>query len=215
VGALNYLQAAARLHQTKPAYASEETTEVAKNAFDIVCKQITQTNMSLKQAADAFMFGTLEEVPEEVEMQWTEVILGLIKKGGALDHEALLESAVGLQTLLATDASSYSSLQRYIMMNLMVDLAIPLSELNASWLPVVATNAESLSLNPFCWDAYNDSETDPGCFNTAVATALSIYSQLGDEEGVQRVMERANSHPEAVKNSKHWVLPQNSKKTVI
>lgn len=208
VGALHYLQAAARLHQTKPDYASEEVTDVAKKAFEGVCKEITQTDMSLKQAADAFMFGTLEEVSEQLEMQWSQVILGLIKKGGALDHDALLESAVGLQELLATNATSYSSLQRYIMMSLIVDLAIPLSEVDESWLPVAATNAESLSLNPYCWDAYNDSESSPGCFNTAVATALSTYGKLGDEESVQRVIERANAHPEAVKNSKHWVLPQ-------
>jgi tetratricopeptide (TPR) repeat protein len=188
IGALRYFQQAARLYEK-----DFPEQDLAKVAFDDICRHLSRIGLSLDQMRDAFIYGTLAHVPPDVELLWTRVIGTLVIKGGALDHEALVNSALALEELFSLEGMRFSQLQRFLMLHLMMDLARPISEVDDTFLPVAATYAEYLQYDQYCLYSYNESETDLGCFNTATETAVFAYREMEDEESVQRVTARAES----------------------
>ena len=129
------------------------------------------------------MHGTLAHVPPDVEFMWTRVIGILVIKAGALDHQALVDSALALEELLSMDKMTFSPLQTFLMLNFMVDLAVPLAKVDKIYLRVAATYAEQLQYDPLCLHSLNESETE----------VVLAYRALKDEESVQRVTARAVS----------------------
>jgi tetratricopeptide (TPR) repeat protein len=188
IAALSHLQRAAKLWDE-----NDPEKGVVIKAWEDACKSIPQIRLSLDQRRDAFLHGTLARVPPDVEFMWTRVIGILVIKAGALDHKALVDSALALEELLSTDKMTFSPLQTFLMLNFMVDLAVPLAKVDKIYLPLAATYAEQLQYDPLCLHSHNESETEVGCFHTATETALLAYRALKDEESVQRVTARAVS----------------------
>jgi hypothetical protein len=188
IGALSHLQRAAILWDE-----SDPEKTVVREDWEDLCRSIPQFQLSLDQRRDAFEYGSLTQAPSDVDRMWVRVIGIVAIKAGSLDRQALVDSALELEKMLSNERMTFSPLQRFLMLDFMVDLAVPISKVDKTYLPVAATYAEQLQYDPYCLYCYNESKTEPGCFNTITETALLAYRALEDEESVQRVTARAES----------------------
>lgn len=202
LGALRYFQAAARLHLTDPEHADEAITKLSEEAFDSVSRSLALKERPLKESVDAFIVGSILDLPEEIEDLWHDgVVAALFKQGHQLDMTSLQEAGVALEGINFSKESQYlSDLQWHILSELLIDVALAASEQNEHFLKVAATFMELLATKSrYCFEDYNDSENEPGCFNNAITEALSIYRKHGgvngDENMAQRLLDLAASHP--------------------
>lgn len=110
VQALYYLKVAAALESTHPEYAQESTTVVSKEAHATVSQQVPN-DITLVQMADIFMFGSIHDLPENVETLWREAITSLVRYSETQDDSAKQQAANALQKILSSHRADLTSLQ--------------------------------------------------------------------------------------------------------
>jgi tetratricopeptide (TPR) repeat protein len=209
VGALAYLKAAATLHLTHPKFAQESITNISQEAYRIVSQQASTAELSIKESADVFLYGSLHDLPERAETLWKDAIISLLHfnetfvatNGRNQDAVSMQEIANSLRQLWEQYSSLLTPLQAYLLLDHMNDMLGPLAGLDDSYLAMAAGYAEALANSPYCVERYAVSETDPACFNGAAASAMSYYRRAGDTESAQRILELGRAHPQA---ATHW-----------
>ena len=213
IGALAYLKAAATLSQSYPSeYISNETTESSKQAYNIISERLSREELTVVQAADIFLYGSLQDLSDEAESLWSQAVMGLVRfnqtfvdtNGQVQDEGAMKEVANALRLLWETYGSKglLSNLQTYILLDNMNDMLGPLAGLDDAYVPMAAGYAEALAtLSIYCWEHYAIAEDDSACFNGAAASAISYYRRAGDSESAKRVLLAAQQHPRA---ATHW-----------
>lgn len=209
VGALAYLRAGATLHLTAPGYAQESTTKVSMDAYEIVSQQVANSELSLKQSADVFLYGSLHDLPLEAESMWKEAVKHLIRfndtfvgtEGSVQDGTAMSKAVQSLRSLWESYSPVLSKLQMHLVLDHMNDMLGPLSGLDDKYVPMAGGYAEALATSPYCVEQYAVSEKDPACFNGAASSAMSYYRRAGDDDSAKRILELGRSHPKA---ATHW-----------
>ena len=213
VGSLAYLKTSAVFHTLYPAeYAKEETTKLATEAFEIICKRLSREELPIIQAADVFIFGSLQDLPDEAISVWSTSVMKLIEfnqtfvesNGQRQDEDAMKEVTKSLRTLWEKFGTNglLSPLQTYMVLDNINDMLGPLSGLDDAYVPMAAGYAEALAtLSIYCWEHFAVKEDDSACFNGAAASAMSYYRRIGDDESAKRVLQTAQSHPQA---ATHW-----------
>ena len=215
VGALAYLRAAATLGETHPPeYITEATTQSALQAYEIVSEQIAREELTVKQVADVFIYGSLQDLPEKEVTIWSQAVMALVQfnqtfvetSGQTQDSDAMNQAAEALRVLWETYGKSgkLSKLQTYLLLDNMNDMLGPLAGLDDAYVPMAAGYAEALAtLSQYCYDQYATEEDEPACFNGAAASAMSYYRRANDGESAKRVLQFAQGHPNA---ATHWRL---------
>ena len=209
VGALAYLKAGATLHATHPSFASEATTRVSTEAFEIVSERIAKSELSLRESADIFLYASLHDLPTEAEDMWKGAVMSMIRfndtfvetDGGVQDPVAMSGAVKSLRTLWESYSPVLSNLQGYLVLDHMNDMLGPLSGLDEKYVPMAAGYAEALATSQYCIEQFAVTERDPACFNGAAASAVSYYRRIQDDESANRVVEFSRSHPKA---ATHW-----------
>lgn len=207
LGALAYFQAAATLHETFPEDAEEKITDVARTAHGITCRKASQRELTTRESADAFMFGTLAPsvLEGELERLWREAIGSLtkfndtfVRTEGSVQDESSMKSAAAALSRIANDyGATLSELQTYLVLDNLNDMLGPLAGLDEKYVADAARRAEELASSTLCMEQYAVTEGDPACFNGAAASAVSFYRRARDEAGAERVLKLANAHEDA------------------
>jgi hypothetical protein len=204
--ALAYLRSASTLHRTHPEHAQESVTKLALEAYDVLSRQIANSQISLQQSAHIFLYAALYGLPEEADAHWRDAMLALIKfnetfvesEGRTLDSPAMLKAVTYLRKLWESHSRILSPLQRHLVLVHINTILGPLTGSSDDHIPTAARYAESLANSHYCFSNFSVSEKDPpGCFNVAVSTALNYYRRIKDDESIQRVVDVANLHPQA------------------
>lgn len=204
--ALAYLRSASTLHRTHPEYAQESVTKIALEAYDILSRQIANSQISLQQSAHIFWYAALYSLPEEADAQWRDAMLALRKfnetfvesDGRTLDSPSMLRAVTYLRKLWESHSTILSPLQRHLVLVHINKVLGPMTGTSDDYVPMAAGYAEALATSHYCFLNFAVSAKDPpACFNVAVSTALSYYRRIKGEESIQRVVDLANSHPQA------------------
>lgn len=184
------------------------TTAQAENAHDYASGQtyLLPRNLSLKDRRLLFEYGALTPLPKEIIDQWRVGFLSLWERAGNLDRHDLRDCAEILDDMLqAEDAlDMYSELQMYILLQLMLDVSVPLSKTNETYIGIVAEYAEDLMDNSFCYRQYNPTGkrgTMENCFLNAIDLALEYYVKEYDLDAITRVWYMHADHPEATQKN--------------
>jgi hypothetical protein len=211
VGCLAYLRASATFHTLyPPEYVNADTATVATEAYDIVSKRLSREELPIVQAADVFVFGSLQDLPEEALSLWGGAVMKLIEfnqkfddtNGQMQDEAAMKEVTQSLRRLWESSGSILSHLQTYIVLDNINKMLGPLSSLDDSYVPMAAGYAEALATHSiYCLEHFAVAEDDSACFNGAAASAMAYYRRTGDGPSAKRVLEAAQSHPQA---ATHW-----------
>ena len=212
VGGLAYFHTAARLHIMYDEVADKGLTRMSEEAHAVVAATAAYADLSIQQVADVFIFGSLDELSSQVESMWTEAVTHLIAfnetfvaTNGADQDEASMRKAAGaLKSIADAHSHELSDLQLFLVLDYLNDMLGPLAGLDDSYVPDAARFAEALALCNLCRARYAAVEPEPACFNGAASSAMSYYRRVGDEEGIARVMQVGNMHPNA---STHWTSP--------
>mmetsp|Transcript_10302 Transcript_10302/g.14401 ORF Transcript_10302/g.14401 Transcript_10302/m.14401 type:complete len:670 (-) Transcript_10302:129-2138(-) len=209
VGAMAYLQAAATLHMHYPEDTDESLTPLSIQSHGVVSASAAHADLTLRQMADAFIFGTLSEVNDNVDELWRDAVDHLIKfndtfvatEGRVQDPVHMKGAAKFLHEIVHKHSDSLSSLQLYLALDNLNDMLGPLSGLDESYLPDAAKYALQLSSIELCMERYAATESDPACFNGAISAAVSYHRRAGDQDGATESWKVGKSHPNA---ATHW-----------
>lgn len=213
VGSLAYLRTSAVFHTMYPKeYVKEDITDLAVEAYDIISKRLSREELPIMQAADVFVFGSLQDLPDDAISLWSTAVMQLIKfnqtfvesNGQSQDEGAMKEVTQALRKLWEKygTTGSLSQLQMYMILDNINDMLGPLSGLDDAYVPMAAGYAEALAtVSLYCWEHFAVVEDDSACFNGAAASAMSYYRRVGDNESARRVLQVAQSHPQA---TTHW-----------
>lgn len=212
VGALAYLKAAATLSRSYSSeFISKETTQSSLDAYDIVSRRLAREELTVVQVADVFIFGSLHDLTETAQNLWIQAVNGLLKLNQTVcdscetrPKEVMEEITLALRTLWETFGitGSLSSLQIFLLLDIINKMLGPLAGLDDGYVPMAAGYAEALATHSiYCWDHYASVENDDACFNDAASNAISLYRRAGDLQSANRVLEAAQQHPHA---ATHW-----------
>ena len=214
-GALAYLRAAATLSNSYPAeYISQETTQSALEAYDIVSHRLAREELTVVQAADVFIFGSLTDLPQKAQELWIQAVQGLMNfnqtfvdsNGRSQSQEAMIQVAQSLRALWEAygTTGNLSPLQTYLLLVNINDILSQLAGVDDAYVPMAAGYAEALATHSvYCVEHFAVVEDDSACFNDAAASAMSFYRRAADGESAKRVLQAAQSHSEA---ATHWKL---------
>lgn len=194
VGSLNFLRSAAMLHETHPKYAQKDLTALSKQSYDYVSEEAAGAALTLEEAIDVFIFGSLTELSEEVIKAWTEAAIALaaLEKKGANTVVLLKTATAAIRTIWEPHSATLTTLQAHVLLTQMTLALRKLSDLDAEYVPMFAGYAEALAMSPHCYQ-----KLVKECFQVAISVSLQNYEQVGDTESVNRVTALAMSHPKA------------------
>ena len=209
VGAMAYLKAGCTLHLTHPKYAQEKMTQVSTESYEIVSRRASEAKLTIEESADVFLYGSLQELPDQVEELWKDAISSLIIFNSTFvktdkkiqDEQAMKQAVSSLRPIWEQYSSSLSSLQAYLVLNHINDMMSRLAGLDDAYLPMAAGYAEALAASPYCYERITDTKTNPACFNGAAASAMSYYRRASDSNNAKRTLDMARAHPLA---ATHW-----------
>jgi hypothetical protein len=209
VAAFAYLHAAATYHLKFPEYAEPHVTDASRQALSLLSSSIPDINLSIRQQADIFIFGTHNEISPDVHEMWATAVTALIAfnetfvktNGSKQDKVQMKEAFSVLRKILTSHKNELSDLQLYLALDNLNDMVGPLAATGDEYVREAGMYAESLALTKLCYDRYAVTEKDSACFNGAAASAVSYFRRIGDYEGAERVILLGNEHPFA---STHW-----------
>jgi len=209
IGAMAYLQAAATLHIHYPEDSDESLVPLSIEAHGVVSANAAHADFTLRQVADAFVFGTLSEVNDEADVLWRNAVDHLLKfnetfvatDGRVQDTVQMKGAAKYLRDIVQQHSDSLSSLQLYLVLDNLNDMLGPLAGLDNSYVSDAAKYALQLASTELCIGKYANTESDPACFNGAISAAVSYYRRAGDEDGALESLDLGKSHPYA---ATHW-----------
>jgi hypothetical protein len=210
VGALAYLRGGATLHLSHPKYAQDSMTKLSVEAYNLVSEQAADAEMTIKESADVFLYGSLDESPpEDLEKLWTDAAIALVQfntsfvetNGGSQDAKAMTRVVLALRSIWEKHSSILTSLQAYLVLDNMNDMLGPLAGLDDAYVAMAAGYAEALAVSPYCYARGAVKEADPACFNGAAASAMSYYRRLEETASTkasqERILEIGRTHPKA------------------
>lgn len=153
VGSMAYLRSAATMSESyPPKLISDDTTASSKKAYEMVSEQVYAEELSIIQAADIFIFGSLQDLPEEARYLWTSAVVGLVRvnqnTNGQIPDQEVMEEVMGhLKILWETYGSKglLSKLQTYLLLDNINDMLGPLARLNDTFRPMAVSYAKALA----------------------------------------------------------------------
>ena len=148
VGGLAYFHTAARLHLQYSDTAHESLTMLSKEAHAVVAESAAYADLTIVQVADVFMFGSLEDVEDEVGAKWRRAVEHLTafnssfvaSAGQTQDAAAMRAGAAALIALVEEDASVLSDMQMFLSLDYLNDMLGPLAALDDSYVRVCMPN---------------------------------------------------------------------------
>lgn len=209
IGAMAYFQAAAKLHESYPEDSNTGITELSRQALEALSITAVATDMSIRQTADAFIFGSLHEIPSGVEVLWRKAISSLVQtnetfvesKGETRDMTQMVSAFETLKDIIDDHSEDLSEFQSVLTLYYVNDILGGLTGINDTYLQDAARYAEMLAFSTLCMAQFATSERDSSCFNEAASSAVSYYRRSGSFDDAERVRIMANNHPHA---STHW-----------
>ena len=221
VGALGYMQAAFKYSKSYPKHADPSITTAALQAHELICATVSRANhLSLKEIADVWLFGIIDDNERETTTLWTSAIVSLVNFNDSfvnshgrnvvgfdvdidsLNHNNdLIHAYTNLTQLIDTYSHDMSDLQLYLALKNLNNMMGPLVGKDDSYVSKAGKYAEMLALTNLCRSHYATQESDPACFNDAISRAISYYRRIGDYDGAMRIFNHGSKHKDA---STHW-----------
>eukprot|EP00557_Chaetoceros_sp_GSL56_P009568 CAMPEP_0176492862 /NCGR_PEP_ID=MMETSP0200_2-20121128/9243_1 /TAXON_ID=947934 /ORGANISM="Chaetoceros sp., Strain GSL56" /LENGTH=512 /DNA_ID=CAMNT_0017890489 /DNA_START=1344 /DNA_END=2882 /DNA_ORIENTATION=- len=209
VGSFAYCHAAVTLHENYPELADDHITNVSLQAMEVLYNTVVMSDLTIREVADAFIFGSNHSLSQDVLELWTDAVTLLIQfnetfvetNGSHQDEQLMMSIYRNLKILVEDHGSNLSNLQMYLALDNLNDFLGPLAGLNDTYLEDAAIYAERLAFSSLCMNRFAVSESDGACFNGAAASAISYYRRQGNDAGAEHVRLLANQHPHA---ATHW-----------
>jgi TPR repeat protein len=209
IGSLAYCHAAVTLHENYPELADDHITNISLQAMEVLYNTVVMSDLSIREVADAFIFGSNQSLSQDALELWTDAVSSLIRfnetfvdtNGSHQDEQLMIAIYRNLKLLLENHGSNLSDLQIYLALDNLNDFLGPLAGLNDTYLEDAAIYAERLAFSSLCMNRFAVSEGDGACFNGAAASAISYYRRQGNDAGAEHVRLLANQHPHA---ATHW-----------
>lgn len=207
VGALAYLRGGTTLVATHPKYAQESMTKLSYEAYTFVSEQAAHAEMTVKESADVFLYGSLDDAPEELEQLWTDAAVALVKfnstfvasMGMLQDAVSMANAVTAMRQIWEKYSTSLSNLQAFLVLDHMNDMLGPLAGIDDAYVPMAAGYAEALASSPYCYMKAAVTEVDSACFNGAAASAMSYYRRMEETPSThasqERILEMGRTHP--------------------